>query len=90
MDDFFEQDYQDYLTSYQAWGNQYVDGPLDFETWMDLRNEGEELDIDEECGVLDAKDKKRREQIERLLLEHAEYFEDGPRVVLTEAREENP
>lgn len=90
MDDWFEEDYQDYLASYQAWGHQYVEGPLDFDTWMDLRNEVEELDIEEECDVLSAEGRKRREDVQRLLLEHETFFEEGPRVVISRSETEDP
>ena len=90
MDDFFEDDYQDYLASYQAWGHEHVDGrPLDFDAWYDLRNEREELDILEDCRAITKNDRARREQVQRLLLEHESFYEDGPRVIVTLPAEED-
>ena len=83
MSDILLDQYEDYLVDFQAWGHEFFENALTFDELEGLSLEQEEIDISEECGRLSKKQRERREQIQRLLLTHACYFADGPRVTVT-------
>jgi hypothetical protein len=80
-------EYEEYLVDFEAWGHEYFPKSLTYDAFEDLKLELEDIDISEECGHLSKKQAKRREQVQRLLLTHENYFADGPRVVITQAKE---
>jgi hypothetical protein len=79
--------YEEYLQDFQAWGHQFCEKPLSYDAFEELKVEQEDLDIAEECGRLSKKERKRSDEIQRLLLTHESYFADGPRVTLTISKE---
>lgn len=87
MSDEMLDEYKEYLVDFKAWGHESFPKPLTYEAFEELKLEIEDIDISEECGHLSKKQAKRREQIQRLLLTHESYFADGPRVVITQAKE---
>lgn len=68
-------------------GREFFDKPLTFDRFEDLVADLETIDIDEELGELTDEQKKRRDEIERLVLSHERYFADGPRIYITNDNE---
>jgi hypothetical protein len=82
MSDFMLDQYEEYLEDFQAWGREFFRKPLTYGKFERLMVELEAIDIDEECGQLTKELRARRDEIQRLLLTHASYFADGPRITI--------
>lgn len=83
MSDWLLEQYEEYLTDFEAWGRDFFTQPLTFDEYELLSVELEDIDIAEECGHVTAAQKRRRDEIDRLMLTHESYFADGPRMVVT-------
>lgn len=83
MSDFILDQYDEYLQSFHAWGHEFFGHPLTLDEFEELSVEAEDIDIAEECNVLTETQRIRREEIEKLTLNHESYFREGPRVFTT-------
>lgn len=85
MSDFILDKYDDYLQNFHAWGHEFFDHPLTFDEFEELNVEAEDIDIAEECNTLTETQRIRREEIEKLTLNHESYFCEGPRVIMIQS-----
>lgn len=81
-DELLEEQYEEYLMDYEAWGHQFFDKPLCFDDYIELALDLEMIEVDEEFGEVSPEQCKRRDEIERLMLTHECYFTNGPRVTI--------
>ena len=84
MWNWLEEQYEEYLQSFEAWGREFFSSPVTLEAFEELQAELEQIGIDEECGLGSPQQRERRDQIEKRLLTHDSYFEYGPRVTIVQ------
>ena len=82
MSDWLLEPYEEYLIDFEAWGQEFFTQPLTFDEYVLLSIELEDIDLAEECSHITPAQKRRREEIDRLMLTHESYFADGPRTVV--------
>ena len=74
--------YEEYRQDFEAWGHEFLKAPLSLERFGDLVAEREDIEILDDCGHATEKDLTRRDELDRLMLTHASYFANGPRVLM--------